>query len=140
MRVLAAELLARFDPKRAAKLADKMLSDRPSFNRLVAAHAVHATDVAAAAAQVHYQPVALPVIVAEKDVPTLAAVAKDRKAPKPCALGAIEGLGRDGRGAGREGARRDRHARRTTTRRSARPRGGRCGASKRARKKAAAKT
>jgi ParB family chromosome partitioning protein len=93
VRVLASELIARFDPKRAAKLADKMLSDRPSFNRIVAAHAIHATDVARAAAQVHYQPVVLPVIVAEKDVPTLAAVARDRNAAEPVRLGAIEGLG-----------------------------------------------
>jgi ParB family chromosome partitioning protein len=93
VRVLATELIARFDPKRATKLAGKMLDDRPSFNRLVAAGAVRAPDVAAAAAQVHYQPVALPVLVAEKSVPTLAAVARDRKATEPARLGAIEGLG-----------------------------------------------
>jgi len=69
------------------------LSDRPSFNRLVAAKVVHATDVASAASQVHYQPVALPVLIAERDVPTLAAVAKDRKAGDTVRLGAVEGLG-----------------------------------------------
>ena len=93
VRVLATELIARFDPKRAAKLTDKLLSDRPSFNRLVAAKSVHAADVASAAGQVHYQPVALPVIVGEKDVKTLAAVAKDRKATDVTRLGAVEGLG-----------------------------------------------
>jgi ParB family chromosome partitioning protein len=93
VRVLSAELLARFEPKRAAKLAMKMLKDRPSFNRLTAAKAVHATNVASAAGQVHYQPVALPILVAEKDVPTLAAVAKDRKAAEAARLGAVEGLG-----------------------------------------------
>ena len=45
------------------------------------------------AGQVHYQPVVLPVLVAAKDVPPLAAVARDRKAPEPARLGAIEGLG-----------------------------------------------
>ncbi|MBA4188823.1 MAG: hypothetical protein C0467_12565 [Planctomycetaceae bacterium] len=93
VRVLAAELVARYDAKRGAKLADKLLSDRPSFNRLVAAKAVHAADVASAAGQVHYQPVVLPVIVAEKDVKSLAAVAKDRKVPDVARLGAVEGLG-----------------------------------------------
>ena len=88
-------MLARFDAKRAAKLAtpDKILSDRPSFNRVVIAGAVSAKDVAGAAANPHVQPVALPVFVAEKDVPTLAAVARDRKANEAARFGAIEGLG-----------------------------------------------
>jgi ParB family chromosome partitioning protein len=95
VRVLAAELLARFDAKRAAKLAtpEKMLSDRPSFNRIVVAGAVTAKDVAGSAANVHVQPVALPVFVAEKDVTTLAAVARDRKANEAARFGAVEGLG-----------------------------------------------
>jgi ParB family chromosome partitioning protein len=95
VRVLAAELLARFDAKRAAKLAtpDKMLSDSPSFNRLVLAGAVRAADVDGYAANVHVQPVALPLFVAEKDVPALAAVARDRKANEAARFGAVEGLG-----------------------------------------------
>ncbi len=95
VRVLASEMLARFDAPRASKLAtpDKNLSDRPSFNRLVIAGAVRAKDVAGAAANPHVQPVALPVFVAEKDVPTLAAVAKDRKANEAARFGAVEGLG-----------------------------------------------
>ncbi len=93
VRVLAAELLARFDAKRAAKMAEKLLSDRPSFNRVVTAGAVKAADVKSAASNPHVQPVALPVFVAEKDVPTLAAVARDRKAPEAARFGAVEGLG-----------------------------------------------
>jgi ParB family chromosome partitioning protein len=93
VRVLAADLLARSDPKRAAGLADKVLADRPTFNRLVEAEAVPAKQVEGMAAQVHYQPVVLPVLVAAKDIPPLAAVAKDRKAPEAARLGAIEGLG-----------------------------------------------
>lgn len=95
VRVLASEMLARFDAPRAAKLAtpDKVLSDRPSFNRLAVAGAVRARDVASAAASPHVQPVALPVFVAEKDVTTLAAVAKDRKANEAARFGAVEGLG-----------------------------------------------
>ena len=49
--------------------------------------------VQTAASQVHYQPVALPPLVAAKDVDTLAAVAKDRKKPEAARPGAIEGLG-----------------------------------------------
>jgi ParB family chromosome partitioning protein len=93
VRVLAADLLARTDPKRAAALADKVLSDRPTFNRLAEANAVPAAKVEGVAAQVHYQPVVLPVLVAAKDIPPLAAVAKDRKAAEAARLGAIEGLG-----------------------------------------------
>jgi ParB family chromosome partitioning protein len=93
VRVLATELVARYDAKRAAKLAEDLLSDRPSFNRLVTAKVVHAADVATAAAQAHFQPVVLPVLVDEKDVKTLAAVAKDRKAPDTVRHGAVEGLG-----------------------------------------------
>ena len=93
VRILSAELLARFDPKRAAKLAEKMLSDRPAFNRLVVAKAVSGANVAGAAASAHLQPVALPLFVAEKDVKTLAAVARDRKAPEAARFGAVEGLG-----------------------------------------------
>ena len=40
VRVLAADLLARSDPKRAAALADKVLSDRPTFNRLAEAYGI----------------------------------------------------------------------------------------------------
>ncbi len=93
VRVLSSEMLARFDSKRAAKLSDKMLSDRPSFNRVVLAGAVKAADVKSAAMSAHTQPVALLVFVAEKDVATLAAVARDRKAPEAARFGAVEGLG-----------------------------------------------
>ncbi|MDB5307711.1 MAG: putative lyase [Gemmataceae bacterium] len=93
VRVLAADLLARSDPKRAAGLTDKLLSDRPSFNRLVAAKAVPAARVEGVAGQVHYQPVVLPVLVAARAVAPLAAVAKDKKAAEAARLGAIEGLG-----------------------------------------------
>lgn|GEM_PF-1062589 len=93
VRVLATELLARFDAKRAAKLIDSALSDRPGFNRLAVAGAVSASDVASAASNVHYQPVALPVFVAEKDVKALAGVARDKKAAEAARFGAVEGLG-----------------------------------------------
>lgn len=91
-RTLAADVLARHDPARAAKLLEPLASDRPSFNRLSEVPAASAF-VKAAAGQVHYQPVALPTLIAAKEVDTLAAVAKDRKRPEAARLGAIEGLG-----------------------------------------------
>jgi ParB family chromosome partitioning protein len=90
-RALAADVLARHDPGRAAALLDQLASDRPSFTRLVKGKAP-AAFVKSAAGQVHYQPVALPTLIAAKDVDTLAAVAKDRKRPEAARLGAIEGL------------------------------------------------
>ena len=91
-REIAADVLARHDPARAAKLVEALASDRPSFQRLGAA-AQAGGFVKSAAGQVHYQPVALPTLIAAKDVETLAAVAKDRKTPEAARLGAIEGLG-----------------------------------------------
>ncbi len=94
-RTLAADALGRLAPDRAAKLLEALASDRPSFARLVAGtgSAAAAAFVKTAAGQVHYQPVALPAVIAAKDVPTLAAVAKDRKKPEAARLGAVEGLG-----------------------------------------------
>ncbi len=71
---------------------------------MVTTAAVSASDVASAAANVHYQPVALPVFVAAKDVNTLATVAKDRKAAEAARFGRGGRLGRDGDRAGGEGA------------------------------------
>ena len=47
-----------------------------------------------AASQVHYQGVALPHLVAEGEVATLAAVAQNRKLSEATRLGAIEALAR----------------------------------------------
>jgi ParB family chromosome partitioning protein len=93
VRVLASDLLARSSPTRAAAMVEKLLSDRPSFNRLASAHAISAEQVAGVAGQVHYQPVVLPVLIAGKAISPLEAVAKDRKAAEATRLGAIEGLG-----------------------------------------------
>jgi ParB family chromosome partitioning protein len=95
VREIAADVLGRHAPARAAALVELLASDRPSFARLVAGRDLPAAAafVRTAAGQVHYQPVALPAVIAAKDVPTLAAVAKDRKKPEAARLGAIEGLG-----------------------------------------------
>ncbi|OWK47383.1 HEAT repeat domain-containing protein [Fimbriiglobus ruber] len=94
-RTIAADVLARHDAPRAAGLLEMLSSDLPSFRRLLAAKEVRAAVgfLQSAAGQVHYQPVALPALIAAKDVATLGAIANDRKKPEATRLGAIEGLG-----------------------------------------------
>jgi ParB family chromosome partitioning protein len=93
-RAVAAEAIGRHDPVRAAALAQRLLSDRVSFNRL--ARESKGADLAGtlrtAAGQVHYQGVALPYLVARGDVEGLGAVAENRSLPEATRLGAIEGL------------------------------------------------
>jgi ParB family chromosome partitioning protein len=93
VRALAAEALARRKPERAAAVADRLLADRVSFDRLAAQPAV-ALDptLHKAAAQLHYQGVALPHLIRRRDLAGLAAVVDDRKLPEATRLGALEGL------------------------------------------------
>jgi ParB family chromosome partitioning protein len=95
VRESAAAVLTRHDPARAAALLEPLASDRPSFTRLLAGQELPAAAafVCGAVAQVHTQAVALPAVVAARDVAALAAVATDRKKPEAARLGAIEGLG-----------------------------------------------
>lgn len=102
-RALATDALARHNPKRAAALAERVLPDRVSFNRLAndltgdakAAKADGLTPVLrTAVAQGHYQGIALPHLIARGDVDALAAVASDRNLPEATRLGAVEGLGK----------------------------------------------
>jgi ParB family chromosome partitioning protein len=93
IRTLAVETLARNNGQRASKLAERLLSDRVSFNRLTAAEGVDvAGTLRTAAGQVHYQGVVLPHLIAQGDVEGLSAVAENRKLPEATRLGAIEGL------------------------------------------------
>ncbi|QEL13293.1 HEAT repeat domain-containing protein [Limnoglobus roseus] len=92
LRPLAAGLLAKATPQQAAKLAAEFFADRAVYARLTGS--AKSADVAKAnAAQPHYQPLALPTLIEAKDVPTLAKVARDKKAAEPARLGAVEGLG-----------------------------------------------
>ncbi len=93
VRTLAAALLAKFDPRKAAVLLGGMLTDKPTFARVVGGGVKPEGVLKPAAAQPHQQSVVLQPLVAAKDVPTLSGVAKDRKAAEPARLGAIEGLG-----------------------------------------------
>lgn len=93
VRVTAAEALARASAAKAAGVAERALSDRTEFNRLAARADVPVGDVLKkAAADQHYQGVALPHLIARKDFDTLAAVATNAKLPEPTRLGAVEGL------------------------------------------------
>jgi ParB family chromosome partitioning protein len=93
IRAMAAEALGRYDPRRAERLAERLMDDRISFDRLAAGPGVQVTEAARkAAARVDYQGVALPYLIARGDLDSLAALAADRKLPEAVRLGAIEGL------------------------------------------------
>jgi ParB family chromosome partitioning protein len=93
IRALAAEAVSRADAKAGATLAGKLLSDRVTFNRLAAREGARVEDtLRGALAQVHYQGVAVPLLVARRDVPGLAAVAANRGFTEETRLGAVEGL------------------------------------------------
>lgn len=93
IRALAAEAVARGKPARAAEVAGRVLSDRVTFNRLAAHDGERLTaTLRGAAVQVHYQGVAVPHLVAQRDVAGLAAVAGNRAFPEEARRGAVEGL------------------------------------------------
>lgn len=95
VRTFAADALADADGKRAATAAEKMLSDRITFQRLVSAPGVEvSTLVRQASEKVHYQGVALPQLVLKGDFVGLSAVATNRALPEATRLGAVEGLAR----------------------------------------------
>jgi ParB family chromosome partitioning protein len=116
MRALAADALAARRPDRAAKLAEKVLPDRVSFDRVAGylraaggsgdgitggggGNKVSATlgpALRTAIASGHYQGIALPYLLADADVEALSAVVTDRKLPEVTRIGAVEGLGRVG--------------------------------------------
>ena len=92
-RTLAVEALARLNPKQTAALSEKILSDRFSFRRLASQpDAPIQTTLQNAAAQLHYQGVVLPHLIARADRATLIDVALNGKLPEATRLGAIEGL------------------------------------------------
>lgn len=99
-RALAADALGREKPERAAKLAEGLLSDRVSFNRLTRSGKVKVEGtLRGAAGQLHYQGVVLPHLIADADVNDLAVVAENRKLPEATRLGAIEALAKMARAA-----------------------------------------
>jgi ParB family chromosome partitioning protein len=98
VRAAAAQALARRDPKRAAAVAARLLSDHVGFVRLTLDRGVNVEDTLRSAAnQVHYQGVVLPALIDRGDVAALAAVAEDRSLPAAARLGAVEGLAAMGR-------------------------------------------
>jgi ParB family chromosome partitioning protein len=96
-RALAIDILARRAPTRAARLADRILGDRVSFDRLARDLPDEKPVVAAlhaAAANAHYQGVAAPALVTRSDAAALSAVAVDGKLSETTRIGAVEALGR----------------------------------------------
>ncbi len=95
IRAFANTMLAEHNPSRASALAGEVLSDRVSFNRLARQADVDVGQVVLSAApQAHYQPIALPHLIATANTEVLNAVAVDDQLPESTRLGAIEGLGR----------------------------------------------
>ena len=97
VRAFASSALARFDGKRAEKLADAALADRVALNRLAAAEIDLAPALRGAIGKTHYQGVALPHLIAAGDVEGLYAAASDKKLADATRLGAIEALAKLGR-------------------------------------------
>jgi ParB family transcriptional regulator, chromosome partitioning protein len=92
-RTLAIESLGKHSPKRGAELAEKILSDRVSFDRLAKQDTVPLeSTLRSAGAQLHYQGVVLPHLIRRKDFDALVTIAKNNKLPEATRLGAIEGL------------------------------------------------
>ncbi len=97
VRAAAAQVLAEQDAKRAAAVSGKLLSDRVSLERLALAEGVDITPaVHSAAENVHYQGVALPVLIAAEDLEHLKTIAQNPNLPEAARLGAIEALARLG--------------------------------------------
>ncbi len=93
IRATAAAAVARSDATRAGELVGRLLSDRVTFNRVAdRAGEGFAAVLSSAAAQIHYQGVAVPLLASRGDVAALAAVANDTALTETARLGAIEGL------------------------------------------------
>jgi ParB family transcriptional regulator, chromosome partitioning protein len=96
LRPVAAAALAALAPASAAALAQAALEDAPSFRRLVPAGQLATGSVATllkeAAASAHHQGVALPHLVASRDVAGLSAIALNEKVSDEARLGALEAL------------------------------------------------
>src|SRR5262249_48712099 len=75
IRTIAAEALGRKKADRASRLAEKVLSDRTSFNRIAMQPNVKVEDTLQKhAGQVHYQGVVLPQLIGRNDLKDLAEV------------------------------------------------------------------
>jgi ParB family chromosome partitioning protein len=93
IRASAAQAIALANPAQIAQAAGQVLSDRVAFNRLTKYAKADLSEVLRpAAAQVHYQGVAVPYLAAHGDIAALAAVADNGSLSEECRCGAVEGL------------------------------------------------
>jgi len=94
IRTRSATIVAARDAKAATELLPTILSDRLSFNRLVASASVDALPaLRRAVPEARWQGVVLPHLVARGDIETLSTVARDVKLAEAARLGAVEALG-----------------------------------------------
>ncbi|MFW5738747.1 MAG: HEAT repeat domain-containing protein, partial [Myxococcota bacterium] len=96
VRALAASGLAAVAPKAASAVVDKVVDDRASLDRLMAAggDAKAEKTLRAAAGNAHTQGVSLPHLVARADVMGLSGTLSDKSLPEVTRLGALEALAR----------------------------------------------
>ncbi len=94
-RTLAVTALAEHAPKRAADLAERLLTDRTSLGRLAAAEGVKLQEtLRQAAANTSHQGVVLPHLISEGDLDGLVAIMTKGDLPEAARLGAIEAIAR----------------------------------------------
>lgn len=96
LRALAAAGLRSQAPERAADFASAVLDDRTSLDRLLAGvnNEASRTVLRSAVGTIHHQGVALPHLIANKDIEGLQASLTNNSLSESTRLGAIEGLGR----------------------------------------------
>ncbi|MGK0290469.1 MAG: ParB family chromosome partitioning protein, partial [bacterium] len=96
IRSLSSAVLKKLAPEKAKALTEKLLNDRVSFNWLVGEERDQATMqiLRSGVNQLQYQGVALPHLIAEKDIEGLQPVLFDTSLPETTRLGVIEGLGK----------------------------------------------
>jgi ParB family chromosome partitioning protein len=93
IRAMAAAAVVRKDAVHTAEVGEHLLSDRVAFNRVADRVGQELEAVLrGAAAQIHYQGIAVPHLAEHDDVAALAAVANNRALPEETRLGAVEGL------------------------------------------------
>ncbi|AMV40466.1 HEAT repeat domain-containing protein [Planctomyces sp. SH-PL62] len=93
LRALAAQAVAEDAPEKIASLAEKLLADGSAFGRIARDAGPRLSELLRRAArQGRYQGVALPHLIAGRDLEGLTAVAGDRSLDEGAKLGAVEAL------------------------------------------------
>ncbi len=92
-RAIAAQAIARLDPRKAGSLAERLLTDAVGFRRVMLEGKVPVDQILREASrEVHSQGVVLAALIDRGEVGTLATVLEDKSLPEATRLGALEGL------------------------------------------------